>query len=175
MQKPVLYVSYFVQFRVLRLHFAPFCLSIWLPVRSFFSPNQLLFAPKIPRINGYFALFSHIFNDSKRFYLYHCSVSLCFLSCIQRHFALRLASKRTPFSTKMHSIQHQNAVHLAPKRTPFSTKTHSVQPQIAPKQQQMADLLHKYTFCRMHMPTLFCIKTNFRENRLFAVKGAVGG
>jgi len=88
---------------------------------------------------------------------------------------LRLASKRTPFCIKTHAILHQNARHLAAKRTPFSTKTHSFLPQIAPKQQQMAAFPHKYTFCRMRMPTLFCIKTNLRENRLFAVKGAVGG
>ena len=33
--------------------------------------------------------------------------------------------------------------------------------------------LNKYSFCRMHMLTLFCIKTNFRENRFFAAKWAL--
>jgi len=35
----------------------------------------------------------------------------------------------------------------------------------------MAALLNKYSFCSMHMPTLFYIKTNFRENRFFAASG----
>ena len=48
----------------------------------FFNSKYPLLAPKTLLFNGYFAYFSHIFNDSKRFYLYHCSVSLCFLSCI---------------------------------------------------------------------------------------------
>ena len=90
-------------------------------------------------------------------------------------FAAFLAAFCLAFCTKTHAILYQNARYLAPKRTPFCTKTHSVLPQIAPKQQQMAAFPHKYTFCRMRMPTLFCIKTNLRENRLFAVKGAVGG
>jgi len=37
----------------------------------------------------------------------------------------------------------------------------------------MAVFLNEYSFCRMHMPTLFCIKTNFRENRFFAARWAL--
>jgi hypothetical protein len=33
---------------VLCLHFAPFCLSIWCPVRNFLTSNYLLFSPKNP-------------------------------------------------------------------------------------------------------------------------------
>ena len=40
--------------------------------------------------------------------------------CIQHHFTLRFAPKRTAFSTKTHCIQRQNAGHFAPKRTTFS-------------------------------------------------------
>ena len=90
-------------------------------------------------------------------------------------FAVYFAPFYLAFSTKTHAILYQNARHLAAKRTSFCTKTHSFLPQIAPKQQQMADLPHKYTFYRMRMPALFCIKTNLRENRLFAFKWAVGG
>jgi len=40
---------------------------------------------------------------------------------------------------------------------------------------QMAFLLNKNSLCRMHMLTLFCIKTNLRENRFFAARLAIGG
>jgi len=60
---------------------------------------------------------------------------------------------------------------LAAKRTPFSTKTHSFLLQISPKQVQMVVFSNKNSFCRMHMLTLFCIKTNLRENRFFAASG----
>jgi len=39
----------------------------------------------------------------------------------------------------------------------------------------MAVFLNKNSFCRIRLLTLFCAKTNLRENRLFAVKGTVGG
>ena len=39
----------------------------------------------------------------------------------------------------------------------------------------MAALSNKNSFSRMHMPPLFCIKTNLRENRFFAGKWTVGG
>ena len=34
----------------------------------------------------------------------------------------------------------------------------------------MAAFGNEYTFCRMHMLTPFCIKTNLRENRFFATR-----
>ena len=50
----------------------------------------------------------------------------------------------------------------------------SKQVQTASKQVQIAAFSNKYSSCRMHMPTLFCIKTNLRENRFFAARLAVG-
>ena len=81
---------------------------------------------------------------------------------------------RLAFSTILHCVLHQNTLHLAPKRTAFSTKTHAILLLIASKQVQIAAFSNKYSFCRMHMPTLFCIKTNLRENRFFGVRLAVG-
>ena len=87
----------------------------------------------------------------------------------------------TAFCTKTPCVQHQNALHLAPKRTAFCCKMHSIllqitskQVQTASKQVQIAAFSNKYSSCRMHMPTLFCIKTNLRENRFFAARLAVG-
>ena len=37
----------------------------------------------------------------------------------------------------------------------------------------MAVYFNNYSFCRMHMLTLFCIKTNLRENRFFATGWAI--
>jgi len=42
------------------------------------------------------------------------------------------------------------------------------------KMVQMAIVLNLYSFYRMHMLTLFSIKTNLRENRVFAMSWAVG-
>ena len=84
-------------------------------------------------------------------------------------YAFRLA-----FSGKSHRILRHFTLRLAPKRTAFSTKTHSILLQIAPKLVQMAALSNKNSFCRMHMPPLFCIKTNLRENRFFAARLANG-
>ena len=109
--------------------------------------------------------------DVYAFYLAFCGKS----HHIQQHFTLHLAPKRTPFSTKTHSIQHQNALHLAAKRTPFSGKTHCIQQQIARKWVQMASFSNKYSFCQHSHVTPFCIKTNLRENRLFAARCAIGG
>ena len=40
---------------------------------------------------------------------------------------------------------------------------------------QMATSLNRYSFHCIHMLTLFCIKTNPRENRFFAAKWAIDG
>ena len=80
------------------------------------------FTPKTPLFNGYFAPLSYVFNDSKRFCLYHYSVFLCFSASIQHHFDLHLAAFYLAFCTKMPCVLHQNALHLAPKRTTFSGK-----------------------------------------------------
>jgi len=91
-----------------------------------------------------------------------------------QHFALRFAPKYLAFSTKTYCILHQNALRLAPKHLAFSTKTHYILQQIAPKLVQMAVALNKNSFCRIHKPAPFCIKTNLRENRFFAASWAVG-
>jgi len=70
----------------------------------FFTPKNPLLAPKMPLFNGYFALSSHVFNVSKRFYLYICGVFLCFLPFIYQHFDLYLAPFYLAFSTKTHCI-----------------------------------------------------------------------
>ena len=71
-------------------------------------------------------LLRHVFIDLKGLFLYHFSVFLCFSSCTQQHFTLRLAPKYTAFSTKIHCIQHQNALHLAAYCTTFCCKQHIV-------------------------------------------------
>ncbi|MFC2490363.1 MAG: hypothetical protein ACFNVK_09780, partial [Prevotella sp.] len=101
-QFPALYGSSFVRFLAFRLHFAPFCLSIWSPTRIFFNSKYPLLAPKTLLFNGYYAPFCYVFHGHKRFCLYKCCGCLCFSPCILHHFTLRLAPKRTPFSTKMH-------------------------------------------------------------------------
>ena len=35
----------------------------------------------------------------------------------------------------------------------------------------MTAFLNKNSFCHIHKPTPFCIKTNLRENRFFAARG----
>ena len=65
-------------------------------------------------------------------------------------FFLRLAPKRTAFSTKTHCVQHQNALRLAPKYTAFSTKMHHVQHQNAPR------LAPKCTIFGCKQPQTWC-------------------
>ncbi len=72
----------FVNIQEKNLHFAPYCLSILLACSLFFMPNYPLLVPKIPLFRGCFALFCHVFHASKRLYLYHCGVFLCFLARI---------------------------------------------------------------------------------------------
>ena len=96
------------------------------------------------------------------------------LPCVLHHFALHLAPKRTVFSTKTHCILHQNALRFAAYCTPFSCKLHYILLQIAEKLVQMAVLLNKYSFYRIHKLTPFCVKTNLRENRIFAARWALG-
>jgi len=157
------------------LHFAPYCLSILFVCSLFFMPNKPLLAPKTLLFRGCFALFCHVFHVSKRLYLYHCGVFLCFSFRILQHFALHLAPFYLAFSIKTQGILHQNALRLAPKCTAFSTKMHCVLLQIAQKLVQMPFLLNKNSFClHLQLPP-FCIKTNLRENRFFAARLAIGG
>ena len=110
----------------------------WLPTRIFPSPITHFLPLKTHFLNGYFALLCHAFSGSKRFCLCHSCGYLCLLHCILLHFALRLAAKRTAFSSILPCVQRQNALHLAAYCMAFSTKTHYIQRQIAPKWVQMA-------------------------------------
>ena len=157
------------------VHFVPFSLSSLVANSLLFTPNNMLLTPKTPLFNGCFAPLNHVFYGSKRFYLYHCSGFLCLSSCIQQHFALRLAAKRIAFSGILACVQHQNALRLAAKRTAFSSIMHYIQQQIARQLVQMTAFLNINSFCRIHMLTSFCIKTNLRENRFFAARLAIGG
>ena len=106
-------------------------------------------------------------------YAFHLAFS-SILHYVLQHFTLHLAPKRTAFSTKTQCIQHQNTLHLAPKYTAFSTKTHRIQQQTAKIRVKMASYPNKYSFRCIHILTAFCIKTNLRENRLFAARWAIG-
>ena len=141
----------------------------------FSTPNNPLLAPKIPLFNGCFALFSHVFHGSRSFCLYHYSGYLCFLSCIQLHFARHLASKRTAFSTILPCVLHQNALRLAAYFTAFSIKLHRILLQMTQKPVQRAFVFNKNSFCLYLQLPPFCIKTNLRENRFFAARLAIGG
>ena len=81
---------------------------------------------------------------------------------------------RLAFCSILPCVLHQIALRLAPKRLAFITKTHYILQQIAPKLLKMAVALNIYSFCRIHKPAPFCIKTNLRENRFFAASWAVG-
>ena len=85
-------------------------------------PNCTLLDPKTLLFNGFFALFSLLFNSSKRFCLCNCSVFLCFSTCILQHFALRFAPFYLVFCTKMQCVLPQNALHLAAYCSTFSNK-----------------------------------------------------
>ena len=164
------HVFCFVCFYEQNLHLAPFCLSTWSPTHNFSAPPNPLLAPKNPLFNSCFAPFSHVFNGTERFCLYNCSGYLCFSPCVQRQKVLYLAPFYLAFSTKTHCIQHQNALYFAPKRTAFSGILHYILPQIAQKVVQITVSLNKNSFCRIHWLPPFCIKTNLRENRLFAAR-----
>ena len=129
----------------------------------------------MPHFEGYFAHSSRVSCGSKRLCLYHCSVFLCLSVCILQHFALRLAPKCTAFSIKTQCVLRHFAMCLAPKYTAFCRILHCILLQIAQKLVQIAVFLNKNTFWRHLQLSPFCIKTNLRENRLFAVGCAVGG
>ena len=95
-------------------------------------------------------------------YIYTIAVEfLYFSSRIQRHFTLRFAPKHTALCTKMPCVQHQNAPHLVPKRSAFSSILHCIQQQIAQKLVQMAVLLNKNSFYRIHKLPPFASKPTF--------------
>jgi len=86
---------------------------------------------------------------------------------------LRLAPKRTAFSTISPCILYQNALHLAAYCTAFSTKTHYILLQMAQRRLLIAVGLNKNSFrLPAQLPPLG-IKTNLRENRFFAARWAM--
>jgi|GEM_PF-61091 len=122
----------------------------------------------------FMVLEGYVYTIAAYFYAFRLAFS-SILHCVLHHFPLRFAPKRTAFCTKTHCILHQNALHLAAYCTAFCTILHYFSLQIAPKQVQMADTCNKYSLCRTHKLTPFCIKTNSRENRFFGARRAVGG
>jgi len=90
-------------------------------------------------------------------------------------FASHLVPFCTAFCTKTPCILHQNALRLAAKRSVFSSKLHYILLQMAQNMVQMAVPYNKYSFCCIRMLTPLDIKTNLRENRFFAARWAVGG
>ena len=168
----LLFLSFFKKIICIQQHFAflvGYCLVVFLcPIICFqpLKPHFLMYV--LP-------LFNHVFNGSEGFCPPLRCVFLCFSSRVQQHFALRLAPKRLAFSTKMQCVQHQNELHLAPKCNAFSTKMHSIQLQIGLNLVPIAVLCNAYSFC-LHLHTSpFCVITNLRENRFFAVERAIGG
>ena len=159
-----------------------FTFLFWLSARKFSSPNRR-FQHLKPCFLTAISPFSAQCFMARRGFIYTIAVDIyafrhafsTILPCVLHQNALHLAPKRIAFSTKTHCNQHQNALHLAPKYTAFSGILHYIQPQIAQKQVQMAAFLNKNSFCRNHMLTPFCIKTNLRENRFFATRWTLDG
>ena len=106
-----------------------FAFLVWLPTHNFSTPKTHFQPPKPYFLMAILPFSAMCFRVLKGFvytiavdvYAFHLAFSGK-SHCIQQHFTLRFAPKRTPFSTKTHSVQHQHALHLAPKRTPFSGK-----------------------------------------------------
>ena len=81
--------------------------------------NNLLLATKKPLFNAHFVLLSHVVDGSRGLYLYNCSgISILFVA--------HLAAFYPAFCTKTHCVLHQNALRLAPKRSAFSSILHCI-------------------------------------------------
>ena len=99
---------------------------VWLPAHYFLRPTTHFQPLKnhfltiiLPILTMCFmVLRGFIYTIAVYVYAFHLAFSTI-LPCIQHHFTMRFAPKRTAFSTKTHRIQHQNAVHLAAERTLF--------------------------------------------------------
>jgi hypothetical protein len=79
------------------------------------------------------------------------------------------------FCRILHCILQRFALRLAPKRTAFSTKTHYILPQMAQNGCKYRFFWNNNSFCSIHCLPPFSIETNLRENRFFAAEWAVGG
>ena len=131
----------------------------WLNARNFLSPSTR-FQPLKSHFLTTILPFSAMFLMSLKGFVYTIAVDV---------YAFCLA-----FSTILPCIQHHFALCFAPKRTVFCTKTQCIQRQMAQNLVQMAVFLNKNSFHRIHKLPPFCIKTNLRENRFFAARRAVG-
>ena len=160
------------------MRLAPLYLSSLADNSKFSSPITRFQPLKSHFLMAVLPLLSPVFNGSRRFclsfdvYFYaFCLAVSGILHCIQHHFALHLAPKRTAFSTKIHCVQHQNALRLAPntlrlapKCSAFCGILHRILQQIAQKLVQIAVMCNDYSYCQHLYATPFCIKTNLREN-----------
>ena len=98
-------------------HFAfLFCL----PTRVFstpitrFQPLKLHFQMAILPFLALFLMVRKGFIYTIAAYFYAFRLAFCsILHCVQHHFTLRLAPKRTAFSTKTHSVLRQNTLNFA--------------------------------------------------------------
>ena len=120
------------------------------------------------------SLLSPFVNGSKGFCLPLRCVFLCVPTCVLQHFALHLAPKRLSFSAKTACVLHQNSLRFAPKCSAFSSILPSILLQTAQKLVQIAVLCNANSYCLHLHPPPFSIKTNFRENRFFAARWAIG-
>ena len=92
----------------------------WLPTHYYFHPITCFLPLKTHFLTTILPFSAMCFMDRRGIiytitaYIYAFRIAFStILPYVQHHFTLRLAPKRTAFSTKTHSIQHQNAVCLA--------------------------------------------------------------
>ena len=107
-----------------------FTFLFWVPARNFSTPNYPLFVPKTHFLTNISPFSAMCFIAHKGFiytivvYFYAFRLAFCIKThCIQHHFTLRLAPKRTAFSIKTHCVQRHIATRLAPKYTTFCCKS----------------------------------------------------
>ena len=106
-----------------------FAFLVWLPPHYFLRPI-IRFQPLKPHFLTAILPFVVLFLMVRRGFVYAIVVHIyafCFafsgiLCCILHHFTLRLAPKRTAFSTKTHCVLHHIALRFAPKCTDFGGK-----------------------------------------------------
>jgi len=106
-----------------------FAFLFWLPARIFYGSKTRFYPPKtylFTAILSFLAIFlmvlrGIVYTIMPYFYAF-CLAFSNILDCIMHHFTLRLAPKRTAFSTKTQRILHQNAVRLAAYCSEFSGK-----------------------------------------------------
>ena len=124
------------------------------PITRFQPPESHFLGVVLPFSAMYFmSLRGYIYTIAVCFYAFWLAFS-CIQCCIQHHFTLHLAPKRTAFSIKTHCVQHQNALRLAAYCTTFSSK----QPKTKCKLRFYAMCIH--FACIYHYP-LFASEQTF--------------